>query len=224
MKEKRQCKNLKKNLAWVFSVCCLIAAALFILVPANAGNSGESPFAKYCSVEKISELTTLKGYYHNVAVFEKKPEGIEETISTVLLWPLNELIRPGYKRFWIEYNGTIEYGVDANQVQINKPDPSSGIVDIYVPDAKVFNVDGDENSMTMPISETGLLVSISGDDRGVAYAAAQKKMKEEAENDQALMKRAKENVKALLEKYITNLGDGSGVQYKVNWIDSPKGR
>ena len=61
----------------------------------------------------------------------------------------------------------------------------------------------------MPVSETGLFVSISPDDKAVAYAEAQKKMKQDAENDKALMKRAKENVKALLEKYITNIEEGS---------------
>ena len=46
-------------------------------------------------------------------------------------------------------------------------------------------------------------------------------MRQEAENDQALLRRAKNNAKILLERYIINLGKEMGVEYTVNWVDNP---
>ena len=59
-------------------------------------------------------------------------------------------------------------------------------------------------------------------ERSEAFADSQKKMKAQAEKDQSLLRRAKNNAKILIEKYIVNLGKEKGTYYTVNWIDNPR--
>ena len=46
-------------------------------------------------------------------------------------------------------------------------------------------------------------------------------MRQEAEKDQALLNRSRENAKILLERYIVNMGKQRGEKYTVKWIDKP---
>ena len=196
--------------------------ALILFTPGKKEEPKTFELSEYSSVSDICELATLRSYYHNVALYEEKPEGAAKVISDILTWPFNELLKTGYKQFWLEYSGIVEIGIDlkADRIQINNHD-AGGIVDIYVPDAKVLNVDADENSFSKPLDETGLFTSITAKERSDAYAAAQENMRQEAENDQALLRRAKNNAKILLERYIINLGKEMGVEYTVNWVDNP---
>ena len=172
----------------------------------------------YSSVSAICELATLKSFYHNVAVYEEEPGNAAKVVN-VLLWPFYS--KTGYKQFWIEYSGIVETGIDAGQIQINTPN-SEGIVEVYVPDAKVLSVDADEESLSMPVTEEGLFAEISAKDQAEAYSAAQSSMRQEAENDQTMLLRAKNNAKLLLERYILNTGRDIGIDYSVKWIDKPR--
>ncbi len=214
---------MKKNYPSIISgIICLMVLALILFIPGKKEEPKTFELSEYSSVSDICELATLRSYYHNVALYEEKPEGAAKVISDILTWPFNELLKTGYKQFWLEYSGIVEIGIDlkADRIQINNPD-AGGIVDIYVPDAKVLNVDADENSFSKPLDETGLFTSITAKERSDAYAAAQENMRQEAENDQALLRRAKNNAKILLERYIINLGKEMGVEYTVNWVDNP---
>ena len=46
-------------------------------------------------------------------------------------------------------------------------------------------------------------------------------MRQEAENDQDLLIRAKDNAKLILERYIINPGKEMGKEYSVKWLDKP---
>ena len=214
---------IKKNLPIILSgIVCLAILALVLFIPGKKKEDKTFELSEYSSVSEICELATLRSYYHNVAVYEEKPEGAAKVISDILTWPFNELLKTGYKQFWLEYSGIVEIGIDlkADKILINNPD-AGGTVDIYVPDAKVLNVDADQSSFSKPLDETGLFTSITAKERSDAYAAAQENMRQEAENDQALLRRAKNNAKILLERYIVNLGREMGVEYTVNWVDNP---
>ena len=47
-------------------------------------------------------------------------------------------------------------------------------------------------------------------------------MRDEAEKDQALLDRAKDNAKILLEQYVRKMGEAVGINYSVKWINNPK--
>lgn len=214
---------MKKNLpVIIIGIICIAALALILLIPGRKEEPKTFKLSESFSVNDICELATLRSYYHNVAVYEEKPEGAAKVISDILTWPFNQWLKTGYKQFWLEYSGIVEIGIDLkkDRIQINNPD-AGGVVDIYVPDARILNVDADESSFSEPLDETGLFTSITAKERSDAYAVAQENMRKEAENDQALLRRAKNNAKILLEQYIINLGKEMGIEYTVNWVDNP---
>lgn len=214
---------MRKNFPIILSgMICFVLLTVILFVPGNKDKSKPVELSEYSSISDICELATIRSYYHNVAVYEQEPEGAAKVISDILTWPFNQLLKTGYKQFWLEYSGIVEIGVDlkADNLQINNPD-AGGVVDVYVPDAKVLNVDADENSLSDPLDETGLFTTITAKERSDTYAAAQDAMRQEAENDKALLRRAKNNAKILLERYIVNLGKAMGVDYSINWVDSP---
>lgn len=214
---------IKKNLPIIISgLICLVLFAVIFIIPENKEDIKPVELSEYSSVSDICELATLKSYYHNVSVHEEKPDGATKVISDILTWPFNQLLKTGYKQFWLEYSGIVEIGIDlrAGKILMNYPD-AGGVVDIYMPDAKVLNVDADESSFSDPLDETGLFTTITAKERSEAYAAAQDNMRQEAENDQALLRRAKNNAKILLEQYVVNLGKGMGVDYTIKWVENP---
>lgn len=220
---KKNALFLKKNLPVILSgaVCLLLCAAILIL-PVSGKEAAPVDVSEYSAVSDICELATLRSYYHNVAVYEEKPSGAVKVVSDILTWPFNNLLKTGYKQFWLEYSGIVEIGIDlkADRVLISAPD-AAGVVEVYVPEARVLNVDADADSFSEPLDERGLFTSITGRERSDAYAAAQNKMRQEAESDQALLRRARNNAKVLLEKYIVNLGREIGADYTVRWADRP---
>ena len=213
----------KKKLMTVISgLVCLVLFFVILFVPVRKKETKPVNLSEYSSVNDIYELATLRSYYHNVAVYEEKPEGAAKVISDILTWPFNQLLKTGYKQFWLEYSGIVEIGIDQNKDKIHISDPdASGVVDLYIPDAKVLSIDADESSFSDPLDEKGLFTTITAKERLIAYAAAQDKMRQEAENDLALLRRAKNNAKILIERYIINLGKEMGVDYSINWSENP---
>lgn len=198
----------------------LLAAVLLFPLAGDAPQTAE--WASYASVNDICELATLRSYYHNVVVHEEKPEGAAKVISDILTWPFDRLLKTGYKQFWLEYSGIVEVGINlkADTILIGSPD-ASGIIDVYLPEPRVLRVDADESSFSAPLDETGLFTAITARERAEAYAAAQEKMRQEAEQDQSLLRRAKNNAKILLEHYLVTLGKEMGAAYTVRWVDNP---
>lgn len=213
---------MKENIRsiWI-SFFCIIAGLIILLVPYSQKSSEPVNLSEYYSVGTIGELATLRSYYHNVAIYEEQPDATVKVISDILTWPFNTLLKTGYKQFWLEYSGIIETGIDTDAIQIGDPN-AEGIIDIYIPDARILNIDADEDSFSEPLDERGLFTTITGKERTNAYAAAQEAMKQEAANDQALLKRAKANAKLLIERYFINIGKELGVNYSINWLESPK--
>ena len=204
------------------AVLFLAAVIAILLVPGKQDDMKARPWTETSSISEICELATLRSYYHNVVVHEEIPGGAAKVISDILTWPFNQILKTGYKQLWLEYSGIIEAGIDmkADRIRIKSPD-ENGVVEIYLPEARVLNVDADESSFSAPLDETGLFTSITARERAEAYAAAQDAMRKEAENDQQLMRRATTNARLLIEQYIVNLGKELGANYTVRWADTP---
>ena len=188
------------------------------MVPLNSEKHTSIDLSEYSSVRTICELATLKCFYHNVAMYEEEPGGSNKFVNDVLLWPFGGYTKIGYKQFWLEYSGIVETGIDASKIQIHEPN-AQGIVEVFVPEAKVLNVYADENSLTEPLSEKGWFTKITGKEKTEAFSTAQNAMRHEVENDQGLLSRAKENAKMLLERYIVNTGKEMGRSLTVVWIE-----
>lgn len=193
----------------VGALAILIAAGIFITNfrgAAGKEKEEETVAVDFSGVTKICELSTLKCYYHNVA----------ELIDNK-----GKIFNYGFKKLWLEYTGTIEVGIDANQVQVNNPDENN-VVYVYVPNASIKSVNADANSMSDPVSDTGLFTKITTDDQNTAFTQAQQEMLEKSEGDATILNRAKNNAKKLIESYIVNVGKQIGETYTVNWLEEPK--
>lgn len=195
--------NKKKNkISLKLMLIVLIVVVLIIIIFVNRKTELNAKSHMY-SIEKICELATLECYYHDVAEFRQDATGV---------------FKIGYKKYWIEYNGIVKYGVDAKDIKVNKPD-KNGVVKVFIPEAKILSVDVDINSMSDPIVDTGMFTSISIEEKNKAYNQAQEKMKLNAEKDSSLLSQAKNNAQKLIEQYIINVGKQMDKEYSVEWID-----
>ena len=195
----------------IISVLLLAAVlALTALIHSGAADKKTQEISDISTGDKICELATLKCYYHDVAEYEKQAEGLFK-------------YRPfkyGYKKVWIEYDGTVDVGIDVNEVQISEPD-RKGVVRIYVPDAKILNVSADKDTMSEPLIDKGIFTTITAEDKNKAFADAQATMQKNAETDAVMLTQAKNNAKELLEQYVINVGEQTGKTYEVEWLEKP---
>lgn len=218
---KMNIKKIKANLPSVVAAAVFLVVIICLLLIPNGNKDSKSvTFSEYSSINTICELATTRSFYHNVVMYEKEPDGGDKFVNDILLWPFGGFTKVGYKQYWLEYSGIVETGIDASQIKINDP-TAEGVVDVYVPEAKVLSIYADEASLTEPLSEKGWFTTISTQEKITAFAEAQQAMREEAENDQSLLKRAKENAKLFLERYIVATGDQMGITLSVRWVDTP---
>lgn len=222
MNKKKMTKTNKKKILGIgILAVCFCMSIVILAYPYGQSKKAPESLTEYSSVNTITELATLKVFYHNVTIFEEEPSGGAKFFNNVLMWPFGGVTNVGYKQYWLEYSGIVEIGVDASRIRIGEPN-AEGIVEVYVPEAKVLNVYADEASMSEPLSETGLFTKISWEEKVEAFANAQRLMREQAEKDSTALNRAKEHVKTLLKNYIINTGRGMGKEYTVRWIEETK--
>ena len=154
-------------------------------------------------MKAICELAVMDCYYHNVAKYK------EEDAAGFWLWKKD-------KHFWIEYSGVVRFGIDVSALKIES---NGDEITITLPEAKVLSCKVDSSSLT----EDSYIVDkksadITAEDENAAFAAAQKKLEEAAAGDRALLSKAQQRARTLLEDYINNIGDVVGKEYKINWI------
>lgn len=148
----------------------------------------------------ICELAVLETRYNNVAKYKEEKASFfgKET------------------HFWVEYTGIVQIGVDLSHVDIQLTD---NVVTIYLPKTTVLSSKVDESSLT----ESSY---IYGNKSKAADAAiqveaitfAQNQMFEIAMSDTSLLNVAQQRVQLLLESYIRNVGELTGVDYEIQWI------
>lgn len=183
----------------------LLVLVIAIIIPKKESNIFEK--SGYNKIQRMSEMATIEVIYHNVASYEKDSDGL-----------LN-LTKYGYKKYWLEYEGTIKFGIDAKKIKINKPN-KKGIVKVYIPEAKVIGEPNvNKEKMKEPIIDKGFLTSITPQEKSNAFIDAQKNMKENAEKDTELLFLARENAKAIIKNYIIKTAKKIGKEYQVEFID-----
>lgn len=186
-------------------VLALILVVVTLLVCAGCGKA-EVPVKMRPNVSQmksICELAVMDCYYHNVAKFK------EEGVSGVLWWQKD-------KHFWIEYSGIVRLGIDASLVNMEVDDTK---VTITIPEAKVLSCKVDSSSLT---EDSYIMdkdsVAITAEDEVKAFTEAQRQLEESASGDHALLSAAQQRAQALLEDYITNIGNAVGKEYTIIWV------
>ena len=167
--------------------------------------------SNFDKIESISKLATIETYYHNVATKEEEANGLGKLFFNM-----------GYKKIWIEYEGTVKFGIDAKKVKIGKPN-SNGVVKVYVPKAEIIGEPNIiKNKLGDPITDTGFLTSVSPKEKTDAIAYAQEKMVETAEQDTQTKILAEQRARELIKNYIIETGKGLGEEYTVEFISDDK--
>ncbi|WP_049962432.1 DUF4230 domain-containing protein [Oribacterium sp. FC2011] len=200
--------NLIENVFIMFLIIIIIGLILYVrLIPKISKDTVKNDeILKSSEISEICEMATLRCYYHNVAEFEKQPDDMFK----------HGLFKYGYKKIWIEYSGIVEVGIEAGDVKISTPD-ESGNIKIYIPEAKIFNVTADQDSLVETLSETGMFTEISVEDKAQAFSEAQQNMRIEAETDKTILTQARSNAKELIKQYVTSIGEITGYQYNIIW-------
>ena len=155
-------------------------------------------------IKAICELAVMDCYYHNVAKFT------EEDAQGALWWKKD-------KRFWVEYSGVVQFGVDVSQVEI--VDIQDTTVKITLPEAKVLGCKVDSSSL----SEDSFIVDkdsadIEAGDEVAAFDEAQRQLEKLASSNKALLGNAQQRAQELLVEYVRNIGAAVGKDYQIEWV------
>ncbi|MBQ7924687.1 MAG: DUF4230 domain-containing protein [Lachnospiraceae bacterium] len=183
----------------------IILAAIGIMTGCGKEEMIQQPEVE--QIRSICELSTLQCVYRNVAKAEKsKGEGLAH-------------IGEKERKYWVEYSGTVKLGIDMSKVSMRIEGTD---VYITIPDAEVQSMNKDDASY----NEDSVISSADGffnknkitvEEQQQAVVDAQEKMKETVLANKDLLNKAKERAKTLIENYIKNLGQTTGVTYNVIW-------
>ena len=183
-----------------------VLAGILLISAVGCGKKEELPQEelKESQLQSVCELATLETYYHNTVRMDDKKQ--------VLWWDTKT-------QLWIEYSGIVKVGVDFSEVSMKV---EGDVIQITIPEAKVLDYKVDEASLTEDsylVGKSGLFApEISAEKQSDAFAAAEEKMKETAENDKALLLQARQRAETLLEEYARNIGELQGKEYQVEFV------
>ena len=183
-----------------------ILAGILLISAVGCGKKEELPQEelKESQLQSVCELATLETYYHNTVRMDDKKQ--------VLWWDTKT-------QLWIEYSGIVKVGVDFSEVSMKV---EGDVIQITIPETKVLDYKVDEASLTEDsylVGKSGLFApEISAEKQSDAFAAAEEKMKETAENDKALLLQARQRAETLLEEYARNIGELQGKEYQVEFV------
>lgn len=158
-------------------------------------------------IKRIIKLTTVKVSYNNLAKSVKlKPTGLTH---------IGEKDRP----FWVEYTGNAYLGVDLAKVNIKQEGKK---IIVSIPDAEII---GSPSIDEKTFDEKSYVLSkdsinsnpITMEDQKAAISDAQNKMKENILANESLRNKAKNEAKAIIKKYVEEIGNG---MYTCEFIDA----
>lgn len=181
-----------------------IALISNLLCACSSNKKVESYEPGLAQIKHICELSTLECYYHNVAKSKKEGGFAQEN-----------------RVFWIEYTGIARIGIDMSEV---KMETSGDEVEIYVPEAKLLNIEIKDDTFNedsyITNEDDGLRDNkITADDQTAAISDAQNTMKETVMANKVLFVDARERAKTLIENYIKQIGEACGKKYSIVFID-----
>ena len=190
--------------------CKITICVLIIAVCILCGCTGETENKQQPEIEQIKaicELSTLECRYNNVAKGVKtKGEGLAH---------LGEKDR----KYWIEYEGVVKLGIDLSKVSMRIEGTD---VIVTMPEVEIQNisiVESSYNADSVIVSEDAFFNKnkITVEEQQSVVEDAQKEMEATLMANSDLKNRAQDRAKTLIESYINNLGQATGVSYNVVW-------
>ncbi len=107
----------------------------------------------------------------------------------------------------------VKIGIDASLVNI---EINGTQVSITLSPAKVLGCTVDDQNPRFIVDANS--AKITAKDEVAAWNESKKKMEETATNDTALPASAQQRAQALLEGYITSVGEATGKEYTIKWL------
>ena len=191
---------MKKKL-FLFCIICMLAVSVCSCSKDPA--SVQAP--DISRLRAICELATLECYYHNVAISTKeKGSGLPH-------------IGEKEREYWIEYSGVAKLGVNISKVNMEMEGRQ---IIITIPKAELLGLSDYSFSADSYISEDDGLNKnpITSENQTEAVKAAQEDIRQKFAQDDAMLIRAQEREKNLIENYINQLEKISEVNYEIKWI------
>lgn len=194
---------MKKKIFILFIPLCILLIVIgFILVKPKKINKQPD----ITQIRTICNLATLETYYHNVAKCDKKAQsGITHLFEKD-------------RELWIEYTGTAKIGIDMSKVDM-KIDGEN--ITVVMPNAKLLSIDiGEINKESYIYSDDNWVNKneFTPEEETTAINTAQNKMEESVKNNSQLLLTAQTRAQDLIEQYINQLGEISGIPYQIKWV------
>ena len=183
----------------------VILIVLLLLVITGCGNKNPDVKPSLSQVRNISDLATVKAYYHNVAKVEKKKgQGLTHLFEVD-------------RKYWIEYTGVVKIGIKMSSITIDEKD---NVVTINMPRAEILSHHCENyNDDSIYKNEDGFNENkIEDSEVNEAIKKADEEMLEKVKNNQSLFNRAEDGAEKLIQNYIEQVGKISGKKYEVKFV------
>lgn len=185
-------------------IISIVLVITTLLLCTSCGKKDIDNKIEVSQMEAICELATLKCYYHIVEKYNK------ENVEGLWFWVKD-------RHFWVECSGIVTMGVDASKLEIKIKD---NLVTIGIPEATVQGCEIDDASLTKDsIIVDKESADVKAEHQIELYSKAKERLKEGAQNDKALLEQAKSRAKKMLENYVHSMGELTGIEYEVKFVD-----
>lgn len=183
----------------------VILIVLLLLAITGCGKKNPDVKPSLSQVRNISDLATVKAYYHNVAKVEKKKgQGLTHLFEVD-------------RKYWIEYTGVVKIGIKMSSITIDEKD---NVVTINMPRAEILSHHCENyNDDSIYKNEDGFNENkIEDSEINEAIKKADEEMLEKVKNNQSLFNRAEDGAEKLIQNYIEQVGKISGKKYEVKFV------
>ena len=183
----------------------VILIVLLLLVITGCGKKNTDVKPSLSQVRNISDLATVKAYYHNVAKVEKKKgQGLTHLFEVD-------------RKYWIEYTGVVKIGIKMSSITIDEKD---NVVIINMPRAEILSHHCENyNDDSIYKNEDGFNENkIEDSEINEAIKKADEEMLEKVKSNQSLFNRAEDGAEKLIQNYIEQVGKISGKKYEVKFV------
>ncbi len=188
-------RTLKKKLGKILLVAVpLVLVISVIAISAALKKDTIDLDLMYDTLERSSELTTIK--FNHEGMVDFKDSG----------W---SFINKG--NFTMKFNATVRIGVDLKEIEIN-PDKVTRTIWLHIPDAKVFSVEIDHDSIKFYDEKFVLFNTDAKENNNEAISQAKKETIERIENKMGILSVADEQAELLIKGLI---GDLVPKEYKI---------
>ncbi|WP_276924716.1 DUF4230 domain-containing protein [Faecalibaculum rodentium] len=171
-----------------------------------SGCARVQPDREPAAVCSAGSLTVMKMGFHTVASCDKnRGDGLSSLFKKA-------------RKYWQEYDGTVEVSYSLKESGVSR---TGETFNITVPDPEIAVHIDTKNAKDPYVTEDAWLVKnpITPEEQEELFKKAKLEMLDSIQNDQDLIKRAKQRYKELLSSYIASIGRQHDREYKVVFVE-----